>query len=100
VRVEVQFAEVLAVFVDRACFVPAFGDSRVVLPGVEQFDVLCALPVDDFEREVLVQLWDVAAVADGARSRFGLASRVECVNWLLWELHRELLVLGHGRILG
>ena len=100
VWVKVQFSEILAVFVDRAGFIPALGDSGVVLPGVEQFDVFCALPVDYFEGEVLVQLGDVAAVADRSWVRFGLASWVECVNWLLGELHGELLVLGHGRIFG
>ena len=99
-RVEVQLTEVLAVLVERASFVPAFGDSRVVLPGVEQFQMLFVLPVDHFEREVLVQLRDVATVADRSRVRFGLASWVECVDWLLGELHSELLVLRHGRILG
>ena len=49
VRVEVELAEILAVLVDRACLVPALGDSRVVLPGVEQLDVLFALPVNHFE---------------------------------------------------
>lgn len=100
VRVEVKLAEVLAVLIERASLVPAFGDARVVLPGVEQLQVLIVLPVNHFEREVLVQLWDVAAVADGPRVRLGLASWVECVDWLLGELHSELLVLRHGRILG
>jgi len=54
VRVEVELAEILAVLVERASLVPAFGDARVVLPGVEQLQVLIVLPVDHFEREVLV----------------------------------------------
>lgn len=100
VRVEVELAEVLAVLIQRASLVPAFGDSRVVLPGVEQFQMLFVLPVDHFEREVLVQLRDVATVADRSRVRFGLASWVECVDWLLRELHSKLLVLRHGRVFG
>lgn len=99
-RVEVQLAEVLAVLVERAGLVPALGDARVVLPRVEQLQVLRVLPVDDFEREVLVELRDVAAVADGTRVRFGLPRRVHGVDRLLGEFHRELLVLGHRWILG
>ena len=100
VRVEVELAEILAVLIERASLVPAFGDARVVLPGVEQLQVLIVLPIDHFEREVLVQLWDVAAVADRSRVRFRLAGWVECVDWLLRELHSKLLVLRHSRILG
>ena len=100
VWVKVQFSEILAVFVDRAGFIPALGDSGVVLPGVEQFDVFCALPVDYFEGEVLVQLGDVAAVADGSWVRFGLAGRVHGVDRLLGELVGELLMFRHRWVLG
>jgi hypothetical protein len=100
VWVKVQFSEILAVFVDRAGFIPALGDSGVVLPGVEQLDMFGALPVDHFEGEVLVQLGDVAAVADGSWVRFGLASWVHGVDRLLGELVGELLMFRHHWVLG
>lgn len=98
-RVTVELAEVLAVFVHRTGLIPAFGDSRVILPNIEQSDVLIVLPVDHLKGEVLVELWDVAAVADRSGSRLGLTRGVECVNWLFWEFGGELLVLGHGWVI-
>lgn len=98
-RVEVELAEIFAVLVHRAGLVPAFGDSRIVLPNVEQFDVLIVLPVDHLKREVLVELWNVAAVADRSGSRLGLTRWVQCVDRLFWELGGELLVLWHGWII-
>lgn len=96
VRIVVEFSKILAVLVKRTGLVPAFGHSRVVLPNVKQLDVLILLPVDHFERKVLVKLGNVAAVADGSWVRFGLTCWVEGVDRLFWELCSELLVLGHG----
>jgi len=49
---------------------------------------------------VFVQLWDVAAVADGSGMRFGSASGVKSVDRLLGEFHGELLMFRHGWVLG
>lgn len=96
----VEAAQVLAVLVQGARLVPPLGDARIVLPGVEELEVLVVLPVDDFEREVLVYFGDVAAVHDGADVRLRTADGVARVDWLVGKLHRDLVVLGHERVLG
>lgn len=97
--VKVQLAQVLAVLVQRARLVPPLGHTRVVLPRVEEPQVLVVLPVDHLEREVHVALHDVPAVRDRARVRLGPADRVARVDRLVGEPVRDMVVLGHEGVL-
>lgn len=60
--IEVQFAQVISVLCDSSSLIPACGNAGVILPLVEQLNVLCALPVDNLEGEMLVDLGDVPTV--------------------------------------
>lgn len=95
-----EFAEVISMLIHSARLVPALRDARVILPFVEEREVRCVLIVDDFEREVLCNLGDVATIDDGAWVRLGAARGMARINWLVWEFHCDLVVLGHDGVLG
>lgn len=98
--VKVQLSQVFPVLVQRARLIPALGNARVVLPCVEEPQVLVVLPVDHLEREVHVAFHDVTAVRDRAGMRLRPADRVARVDWLVGEAVRDLVILGHQRVLG
>lgn len=99
-RIIVQVSEVIAMVFQVSGFVPAFGYTRGVLPFVEELQVFGGLPVYDFEGEVLVYFGDVAGVADALGSGLGAADGMAGVNAFGRELHGEVVVLGHDRIVG
>lgn len=72
----VDVAQVLAVLLQRARLVPALRHARVVLPLVEQAQVLGVLPVERDHGEGLAQVRDPAAVDDGAGRGLGRAHGV------------------------
>lgn len=93
-RIVVQFSQVFLVLLQCARFVPTARDTGIILPCIEQLQMLRIFPVHRLEREVLVHLGDVPAVHDRARVRLRLANRVARVDELLGELVGELVVLG------
>ena len=97
-RIIVQVSEVIAMVFQVSGFVPSFGYTRGVLPFVEELQVFGGLPVYDFEGEVLVYFGDVAGVADALGSGLGAADGMAGVNAFGWELHGEVVVLGHQRV--
>lgn len=76
VRVLVHLAQVLAVLGQGARLVPALRDARVVLPRVEQVEVLGVGVVERDHAELLAQMGDVAAVDGATGSRLGRPARV------------------------
>lgn len=83
-----------------ACFVPAFCYARVVLPCVEEIEVVGGCPVHDLQREMLVHFGDVARVADTLGSGLGATDGVAGVDALRRELHGEVVVLRHDWVVG
>jgi hypothetical protein len=99
-RVVVKVAEVIAVVFEISCFVPSFGDTGVVLPCVEEIEVVGGCPVYHLQGEVLVYFGDVAGVADALGSGFGATDGVAGVDALGREFHGEVVVLGHDWVVG
>jgi uncharacterized membrane-anchored protein len=64
VLVLVEAPQVLPMFVQGACLVPALGDAGVILPFVESSEVLVVLPIDYHQREMLIEVRDIATVDD------------------------------------
>lgn len=77
------FPQILAMLVHGSGLVPARYNTRVVLPRVEKGQVQLALPINRFQREVLIKLRDIATV--GRRSRIWLGStyRLTSIDRLL-----------------
>lgn len=89
VRVLVDLAQVLAMLVERAGLVPALRDARIVLPLVEELQVLLVGVVERPDGEELVQVRDVAAVDHRARRGLGRPHWVHGVHAHVGELGRE-----------
>lgn len=94
-----HFPQILAMLVHGSGLVPARCNTRVVLPRVEKGQVQLALPINRFQREVLIKLRDVATVGRRSRMWLGLICQLTSVERLIWKLVCDLAVLGHGRIL-
>lgn len=77
VRIRLHRLQVRAVLLKRAALVPALRHARVVLPGVEQIDVLCVVDVERDHGKGLAQVRDPAAVDDGAWGGLGATEGVE-----------------------
>jgi hypothetical protein len=100
VGIVVQVSEVIAMVFEVSCFVPSFCDAWVILPCVEEIEMFGGCPINNLERKVLVHFGDVAGIANALGSRFWAADRMAGVDALRGELHGEVVVLGHQRVVG
>lgn len=67
-RVPVNGAEILAVVLQGALFVPALGHTWIVHPVVEKPQMLLALPIEDNHGKGLLDMGNPSAVDEGAGS--------------------------------
>lgn len=94
----VQVSEVVAMVFKISCFIPSFCNSGIILPFVEQIEVFSICPIDDFEREVLIDFGDVTRVADALRGGLRATNRMPGVDALVGKLHGEVMILWHQRV--
>jgi hypothetical protein len=59
-----QFAQILPMLLQSPSLIPALCHARIVLPRVEELQVLLISPINHFQGKVLVKLGDVATVGD------------------------------------
>lgn len=85
---------------ERARLIPACGNERIVLPLIEEAQVLVVLVVERENAEVLVEMWNISAVDDGAAFWLLLSSRMEGVYSLLWEFAGRREVYWMHRVVG
>lgn len=76
VRIVLDPTKILAMLVQGARLVPALRDSGVVLPLVEETEVLFVLVIETHHREGLLKVRNPAAIDHRARGGFRRADRV------------------------
>lgn len=95
-----QVFQVFPMMVQVTRFVPPLGNTGIVLPFVEEGQMLLTLPVHYFQTEVLVEFGDIPTICYTARCRLRLPDGMAGVDWCIWELVRDGVVLREGWIAG
>lgn len=96
-RVLMDFAQILAVLVKSPGLIPALGHSRIILPLIEQPQMLVICIIQSPYGEELVQMRNVTAVDTGPRGRFSGTNGVHGMNTDIGKLGRQgLLHREHG----
>lgn len=99
-RILMNLAQILAMLVKCPGFIPALGHSGIILPLIEQPQMLIIGIIQSPYGEELVQMRNITAVDAGARSRFSRTNRVHGMNTDIRKLGRQGLLDREQRIGG
>lgn len=91
-RILVNLAQVLAVLVKCPSFIPALGHSGVILPLIEQSQMLIIRIIQRPYGEELVQMRNVPAIDERASGRFGGTNGVHGMNTDIGKFGRQCLL--------
>lgn len=75
-----QIPQIPTMLFQRPRLVPALCNARIVLPRVEEIQVLGILVIEGHHGEVFLEMGDVATVNYGTGSRFRGSHGVVCVD--------------------
>lgn len=81
VGVFVQLAEILAMLIQCPGFVPSSSDTWIILPIVEQLEVLVIGVVESNHSKMLLKMGYPSAVDDGPWLRLWFPDRMHSVSW-------------------
>lgn len=94
----VKAAEILPVLIESAGFVPALGNTRIVLPVMEKLEVLRVVVVQRHHGEHFIQMRDVAGVDQTSTLGLRRADGVTSVHPLTREFGRSSVFHGEGEV--
>jgi hypothetical protein len=76
-----ELAEIFAVLIQSPGFVPSSGDTRVVLPVVEELQMVRVPVIESNHCEMLTEMWYPSAVDDRPGFRFRFADGMRSMPW-------------------